>query len=258
VAPSQPTPPPPVETIQDELAVEEPLELRVGDEAIGLVLRTPGDDRDLAAGFLYTRGLVRSEKDLKHLWQKPGVANAVQIQFEDGVAFDRSRLQRNLFHAGDAVVSGMAALERVKSELPPLSSNRVRIDVLYDLASTLRRARTHFHRNGGMHAAAIFDLKGTLHMLREDVERMNAIDKSIGAMLLQGRVPLDNFILLATGRSGFEMLFKAVMSRIPIVCSNNAPSSLAVETAREMGITLLCFLPGEEMNIYTHAERIEV
>lgn len=258
VRPQPVAPPKPAETIQDELAVEEPLELRIDDHPVAMVLRTPGDDQDLAAGFLYTRGVIRSDKDLKNIWHKPTVSNAIHIAFENGVTLDRTKLHRNLFSAGEDVVSGRAALDLVKRETKPMPANRVRIDVLYDLAHKMRKARTHFHRSGGLHAAAIFDLKGTLHMLREDVERLNAIDKSIGAMLLNGRVPLENYILLATGRSGFEVVLKAVLARIPIVCSNNAPSSLAVEVAHEVGITLLCFLPGEELNVYTHAERIEV
>ncbi|MBI2900614.1 MAG: formate dehydrogenase accessory sulfurtransferase FdhD [Planctomycetes bacterium] len=258
VRPHPITPPAPPVVVQDELAVEEPLELRVADEPIAILLRTPGDDQDLAAGFLYTRGLIRSEKDVKNIWHKPGVSNTIHIQFEDGMAFDRARLERNLFLTSDSTVTSRAALDLVRSEPKPPPAVRIRIETLYDLAIRLRKARTHLHPGGGMHAAAIFDLKGTLHMFREDVERLNAIDKSIGAMLLQGRALLENYVLVCTGRTGFEAILKAVRARIPVVCSNTAPTSFAVETAREGGITLVCILPGEEMNVYTHAERIEV
>lgn len=242
------------ETIQDELGVEEPMEIRVQDQPVAQFLRTPSDDYDLAAGFLFTRGVIRSEKDLKNIWHKAESPNVVHVAFEEGFKFDAAKLRPNPFGPG---VSAKAALESLKGARVD-SSARMRIDVLYELVHTMRRARTHFHRSGGLHAAAVFDLKGTLHMLREDVERLNAIDKSVGAMLLQGRAPLDNYALLVTGRAGYEVLQKAVTSRIAVVCSNNAPSSLAVEVARETGITLICFLPGEELNVYTHAERIEV
>lgn len=242
------------ETIQDELGVEEPMEIRVNDQPVATVLRTPSDDYDLAAGYFFTRGIIRTEKDLKNIWHKAESPNIVHVAFEEGFKFDATKLRANPF---GAMVSSRAALDSMKSARLD-SPAKLRIDVLYELVHTMRRARTHFHRSGGLHAAAVFDLKGTLHMLREDVERLNAVDKSVGAMLLQGRAPLENYVLLVTGRAGFEVLQKAAMSRIPVVCSNNAPSSLAVELAREMGITLICFLPGEEMNVYTHAERIEV
>lgn len=263
VRPLPVAPPRPIETIQDELAVEDPLEIRVNGQPLTVLLRTPGDDYDLAAGFFLSRGVVRSERDftsIRHFpnSEAPEGQNVVNVIFPNSFKWDAHRLQRNLFACELTVVSARAALDRIKSEFKSPPNCRVRIDVLYNLVHTMRKARSHLHQNGGLHAAAIFDAKGVLHMLREDVERLNAVDKSVGAMLLQERLPLDNHILLASGRASFDVILKAVRIGIPVVCSINAPSSLAVELARETGVTLICFLPGDEINVYTHAERIEV
>jgi len=263
VRPHPVAPPRPVETIEDELAVEEPLEIRCDGDLLALVLRTPGDDYDLVAGYLLTRGVIHTEADLGAIRHNPEsnspeAQNVVNVKFTEGFKADLNKLHRNLFTSNGSGVSGRTALEALREEIQPPANCRVRIDALYTLVHTMRKARSHLHHNGGLHAAAIFDAKGTLHMLREDVERLNAVDKSVGAMLLQERLPLDNHILLATGRANFEVILKAARVGIPVVCSINAPSSLAVELARETGITLICFLPAEEINVYTHAERIEV
>ena len=141
----------------------------------------------------------------------------------------------------------------------PISSKlKVPLDIIYGLGHSLRKAQTLFEKTGGLHAAGVFDEHGVMYTLHEDVGRHNAVDKAIGHMLLQDRSPLDHHILMVSGRASFEIMQKAVMARMPIVCAVSAPSSLAVETAREFGVTLVGFLREDDFNVYTHAERIEV
>lgn len=248
--------------VEDVLAVEEPLEIRIHNEPISITMRTPGDDFHLAAGFLFTEGVVRSNDDIGTIrycenTENPDLRNIVNVTLAGGLKVDLARLKRNFYATSSCGICGKASIDLIRTQAPPLSdSARVRLDALFGLAGQLRRSQSVFEKTGGLHAAAIFDLKGNLLDTREDIGRHNAVDKAIGAMLLQGAAPLERNILLVSGRASFEIMQKAVMASIPIVCAVSAPSSLAVQFASECGMTLVGFLRGEEMNIYAGANRI--
>lgn len=258
----QPTPQ--HKSFEDHLAVEEPLEIRIHDESVAITMRTPGDDFALAAGFLFSEGLLRNSKDIGSIrycdnTEHPELRNIVNITFSNGNKPDLSRLRRNFYATSSCGICGKASLEQIKTLAEPLSTKmKVTLDVIYGLGQSLRKAQTLFQKTGGLHAAGIFDTRGTLHTLHEDVGRHNAVDKAVGHMLMQERFPLENHLLMVSGRASFEIMQKAVMARTPIVAAVSAPSSLAVETAREFGVTLIGFLRADDFNVYTHAERIEV
>ncbi len=251
-------------TFEDHLAVEEPLEIRVHDEPVAVTMRTPGDDLALAAGFLFTEGLVHSPRDVGSLRyvedpRHPELKNVVNFTFSSGQKPDLSSIRHNFYAASSCGVCGKASIDHVKTHAKPIQSKmRVRLDVIYGLGASLKKARVLFEKTGGLHAAGVFDEHGVLHTLHEDVGRHNAVDKAIGHMMLQDRLPLDHHILLVSGRTSFEIVQKAVMARIPMLCAVSAPSSLAVETAREFGVTLVGFLRADDFNVYTHADHIEV
>lgn len=251
-------------SFEDHLAVEEPLEIRINDEPVTVTMRTPGDDVQLAAGFLYSEGLLKNAKDigtLRHCENTSNVdlKNIVNLTYANGHKPDLSRLRRNFFSSSACGVCGKASIDQIKTLAKPIDSKlKVKLDVVYSLGHSLRKAQTLFEKTGGLHAAGVFDEKGVLFVLHEDVGRHNAVDKAIGHMLLENRVPLDHHLLMVSGRTSFEIVQKAVMARVPIVAAVSAPSSLAVDTAREFGVTLVGFLREDDFNVYTHAERIEV
>jgi len=251
-------------SFEDHLAVEEPLEIRIHDEPVVITMRTPGEDFALAAGFLYSEGLLHGPKDVGSIrycdnTQDAHQKNIVNFTYATGHKPDLARLKRNFYATSSCGICGKASIEQIKTHARPITSKiKVRLDVIYSLGHSLRKAQTLFEKTGGLHAAGVFDEQGTLHTLHEDVGRHNAVDKVIGHMLLQDRCPLDHHLLMVSGRASFEILQKAVMARMPIVCAVSAPSSLAVETAREFGVTLVGFLREDDFNVYTHAERIEV
>lgn len=259
---------------QDNLAVEEPLEIRLGYEAanklrehknISITMRTPGDDFELAAGFLFTEGIIRSAAEIdaiKHCGAPVGRAflrNTVRVDLRSGVEIDFKRLERHFYTSSSCGVCGKTSIEALQTlacpVLPPL---RPVFDaaLVHRLPEILREAQAVFERTGGLHAAALFDTKGKLHALREDVGRHNAVDKLIGSQMLAGSVPLEDYLLLVSGRASFELVQKALMAGIPILAAVGAPSSLAVELAREFKMTLLGFVRNERFNIYTGAQRI--
>ena len=249
---------------EDHLAVEEPMEIRIHDEPVSITMRTPGDDFALAAGFLFSEGFLKGPKDIGSLrycdnTQHPELKNVVNLTYASGHKPDLSRLKRNFTSNSSCGVCGKASLEQIKIHAKPIDTKlKVKLDVIYNLGHSLRKAQTLFEKTGGLHAAGVFDEHGVLYVLHEDVGRHNAVDKAIGHMLIQDRVPLDHHLLMVSGRASFEIMQKAVMARVPIVCAVSAPSSLAVETAREFGVTLVGFLRETDFNVYTHAERIEV
>jgi FdhD protein len=255
---------PHTQSFEDHLAVEEPLEIRIHDEPVAITMRTPGDDFALAAGFLFSEGLLHSPKEIGSLrycdnTQHPELKNVVNFTYASGHKPDLARLRRSFYTSSSCGICGKASIEQIKTHAKPITSKlKVRLDLIYGLGHSLRKAQTIFEKTGGLHAAGIFDEHGTLHVLHEDVGRHNAVDKSVGHMLLQDRAPLDHHILMVSGRASFEIIQKAVMARMPLVCAISAPSSLAVETAREFGVTLVGFLREDDFNVYTHAERIEV
>lgn len=244
---------------RDELAVEEPLEIRVRGRAVTITMRTPGYDAELAAGFLLTEGIVKSGRDIlrcEHCGQnEPG--NVLNVLLAPEVFVDFDRLTRHVFASSSCGLCGKATIDAVQANLPAIESSlSLNPEMIARLPDAMRSAQQTFDRTGGLHAAAIFDERGKLIVLREDVGRHNAVDKVIGHCLLKNIFPLDRHILLVSGRSSFEILQKSLAARVPVVAAVSAPSSLAVEFARESGQTLIGFLRGRRMNVYARPDRL--
>ncbi len=244
---------------QDELAEEEPLEIRIQGRAISVTMRTPGHDADLAAGFLLTEGIIRSRDDVLFInpcSQSSGY-NVLDVVLAPTVAVDFRRLTRHVFASSSCGVCGKATIDSVRGLFPPVRSNVViEPELLATFPEKMREFQATFERTGGLHAAALFDASGRLIVLREDVGRHNAVDKVVGHCLLHGPFPLDTAILLVSGRSSFEIMQKALAASVPVVAAVSAPSSLAVEFAVESGQTLVGFLRDRRMNVYSHPHRI--
>jgi FdhD protein len=247
--------------LTDSLAAEEPLEIRVGDSPVVVTMRTPGHDQELAAGFLWTEGLLDTADRLAGLREVPGQggrsSNAIDVLLRDG-GFGPERLQRNFYIGSSCGICGKAAIEAIRVRgLQPLASD-LRIDprLLCGLPGLLRGQQEIFDRTGGLHAAALFDQAGRLMAVREDIGRHNAVDKIIGWALLAGLLPLSSHILMVSGRGGFEIVQKALTAGIPVVGSVSAPSSLAVKLAREFSLTLVGFLREHRFVVYSGQTRI--
>jgi len=249
-----------LKTHPDALAIEEPLEIRVRGRSVVVTMRTPGHDRELAAGFLFTERVIRERRHLKDIAACRASLepeNTLNVFLAAGVTVDFARLTRHVFAASSCGLCGKASIEAVKQHFPPVrSAITVAANTLKALPVRMRRAQSAFALTGGLHAAVIFDAKGRLIVLREDVGRHNAVDKVLGHGFLAGKLPFDSHILLVSGRASFEIVQKALAAGISIICAVSAPSSLAVEFARESGQTLVGFLRGEGMNIYAHPERL--
>jgi FdhD protein len=245
----------------DDVACEEPLEIRVRGRAVSVTMRSPGHDAELAAGFLLTEGVVRERADILDIRpcdrDDPEAENKLNVLLAPLVHVDFDRLTRHVFASSSCGVCGKATIDSVRQQLPSIAAT-VTIDAatLLSLPALMRSAQLAFERTGGLHAAALFDAAGKLIILREDVGRHNATDKVIGHALLQN-LPLDEAVLLVSGRSSFEIMQKALAARIPIVAAVSAPSSLAVAFARDSGQTLVGFLRDRRMNVYAHPERIK-
>jgi FdhD protein len=243
----------------DEVVEEEPLEIRVRGRAISVTMRTPGHDAELAAGFLLTEGIIRRREDvlsIKHCAHNRE-QNVLNVLVPRDLAVDFQQLTRHVFASSSCGLCGKATIESIHAQFPPVRSDLV-IDarILTTLPVTMRAAQATFDRTGGLHAAAVFDPSGRMIVLREDVGRHNAVDKVIGHCLLSGFYPLEGQILVVSGRSSFEIMQKALAARIPVVAAVSAPSSLAVKFADESGQTLIGFLRGDRMNVYSHSRRI--
>ena len=243
----------------DLLAPEEPLEIRVRGRPISVTMRTPGHDDELAAGFLLTEGVVASAADIAGIdgCARNEAGNVIDARLDPFVHVDFERLTRHVFGASSCGLCGKATIEAVMTRCGPVQSD-VRFDVrlLGRLPAALRSVQPTFDQTGGLHAAALFDERGELLVAREDIGRHNAVDKVLGHALLGGWLPLGRCILLVSGRASFEIMQKAAAGGVPVVASVSAPSSLAVEFAREMNQTLVGFLRGESMNVYSHSWRI--
>lgn len=247
----------------DSLATEEPLEIRVGGRSLAVTMRTPGNDFELAAGFLVTEGLVGGGSDIARISYCPGAEtqeyNVLDATLAAGVEAPGASAARPFLTTSSCGLCGKASIDTVRSKSrfevrdDPL---RVAPEVLCGLPGKLRAAQAVFERTGGLHAAGLFDADGELVCLREDVGRHNAFDKVIGWAALGGRLPLRGHVLLASGRASFELVQKALMAGVPLLAAVSAPSSLAAELAEEAGLTLVGFLRGETMNIYTHPARV--
>jgi FdhD protein len=250
----------------DVLAVEEPLEVRLGCDvggrrvhrAVSITMRTPGHDLELAVGFLFTESVIVAREQVAGV-RACGGGNVARVDLHAGVAVDLSRLERHFYTSSSCGVCGKASLEAVRvcsRHRPPEGRPVVESTVIHRLPEALRRSQAVFDRTGGLHAAALFDTCGNLLCVREDVGRHNALDKLIGAQFLAGRTPLREGVLLVSGRASFELVQKAAVAGIPILAAVGAPSSLAVSLAREHGLTVLGFVRQDRFNIYTGAQRI--
>ena len=246
----------------DLLAVEEPLEIRIGGTPLTVTMRTPGDDIDLAAGFLFGEGLLNPSVDLRQIRMCDENVADVTLEVAAGDvarATDARRAQRNFLTTSACGVCGKDSIEsiRVRSRYD-IAADPVQVSpgVLTSLPDRLRDAQRVFASTGGLHAAGLFTPDGTVLVLREDVGRHNAVDKVIGWALRGGRLPLAGHILLVSGRASFELVQKATVAGIPVLAAVSAPSSLAVGLAEEAGMTLVGFLRGTSMNAYTGAHRL--
>lgn len=258
---------------RDAVAVEEPLEIRLStqqdgrwvERSISITMRTPGHDFELAVGFLFGEGIIRSDQEIDELSYCVGSDkadqeyNIVNVRLKPGVAFDMKRLERHFYTTSSCGVCGKASLEALALQGCSALANddlQVTREIISRLPEALRAAQAVFERTGGLHAAGLFDRDGQLLSLREDVGRHNAVDKLIGEQVLSGKVPLKQRIMLVSGRASFELMQKALVASVPIVAAVGAPSSLAVALAREYGMTLAGFVRGESFNIYAGAGRI--
>ena len=251
----------------DQLATEEPLEIRLvsPQKTVAVTMRTPGADFELAAGFLYSEGVVSSREDIDRISYCVDADvdgeqryNIVNVALREGVSVDLPPLERHFFTTSACGVCGRASLEALRSREYPVIPDgpEVSAAVIYSLPDQLRSAQRVFSTTGGLHAAGLFDAQGTLLSVREDVGRHNALDKLVGSAILSNELPLNNRIVMVSGRSSFEILQKCLAAGVPIVCAVSAPSSLAVALAREFGITLVGFLRGERFNIYAGKQRL--
>jgi FdhD protein len=274
------------EHLDDLLAVEEPLEIRLGlrengkliQRAISITMRTPGDDQALAAGFLFTEGIVTSGeqiKSIRHCGSVSGTlatarvsnfaardpfhySNTIRIELAEGVEVDLKRLDRHFYTSSSCGVCGKSSIEALKTGARPLTDDGLTItrDVIHSMPDALRGSQDIFDQTGGLHASALFKSNGSIDTVKEDVGRHNALDKVIGEKFFAGALPLGDRILLVSGRASFELVQKALMAGIPVLAAVGAPSSLAVELAREFGMTLIGFVRDHRFNIYCGNERI--
>jgi FdhD protein len=254
----------------DLVVVEEPLEIRLGygemdarqQKSVSVTMRSPTHDFDLALGFLYSEGIIKSYNQILSIKYcvdagKQATENIVRVELKPDVIINAQSLQRNFYATSSCGVCGKASIEAIDQlicELPQQKLEtqpfQINPDLLLQLPHTLSQHQKTFEYTGGLHAAALFDLEGNLMLLREDIGRHNALDKIIGNALTQDLLPLQNKILLMSSRASFELIQKAAMARIPVVATIGAPSSLAVQMAKQFGITLIGFLRGEQFNVY--------
>jgi FdhD protein len=246
------------ECVTDEVAIEEPLEIRIAGESIATTMRTPGHDEELAAGFLLSEAIVRLRADLKTLSATSD--NAVDVELAPAVKFTRASSQRFGTISSSCGLCGKTSIEFIRQQFRPIDfaddAAHLAEATLLELPKRLRAGQGNFARTGGIHAAGIFDLSGNLLVVREDIGRHNAVDKAIGRALLDDLLPLSRHVLVVSGRSSLEIVQKALAAGIPIVAAVSAPSSLAINFARECGQTLIGFLRPPTFNVYSHVERI--
>jgi FdhD protein len=248
-----------LERIADELAVEQPLEIRVRGRAISVTMRTPGHDEELAAGFLLTENVISTAGEVLKIsiCDRNEEGNVVNVQLAPEVKVDFQSLTRHVFASSSCGLCGKATIDAVAQRFAPVTSDAVfSARMIALLPEHMRSSQETFDRTGGLHAAAIFDHGGNLLILREDVGRHNAVDKVLGHAVLNGWLPLNRHILLVSGRSSFEIMQKSLAAGLPVVAAVSAPSSLAVEFAEQNGQTLVGFLRENRMNVYSHPRRV--
>ena len=245
--------------VPDELAVEEPLEVRVRNRAVSVTMRTPGHDAELAAGFLLTEGVISSRADVLSVdpCAHAKVGNVVNVVLAPEAKADFEQLTRHVFTSSSCGLCGKATIDSVFARFPPVRSDlTIDATTLLALPERLRDAQPTFDRTGGLHGVGVFTATGELVVAREDVGRHNAVDKVLGYALLNGLLPLDRHVLMVSGRVSFEIVQKALAARIPVVAAVSAPSTLAADFADESGQTLVGFLRDGRMNVYAHAGRV--
>jgi len=256
---------------RDHVVTEEPMEIRVltrengrvARHSISVTMRTPGHDLELAAGFLFTEGVVHDPGEIEGIDHCPAPAaapgpNVVNVSLREGTPFDPARFTRNVYTTSSCGVCGKTSLElvRVAGGRRVEGAFTVEGALLADLPNRLRTHQAVFARTGGLHAAALYDREGRVLLVREDVGRHNALDKIVGRRWLDGELPLADSLLLLSGRTGFELVQKAILGGIPLVASVGAPTSLALEMAEEFGLTVVGFLTPEGFNVYTGHHRV--
>jgi len=251
----------------DLLAIEEPLEVQISyvsdgvrvRKSISVTMRTPGQDKELGVGFIFTEGIIRHPKQIESIRSGPLEGNKVLIALKDNEIPNLPSTERNFYTTSSCGVCGKSSIDAIKTVSAYGKQNdRITVDsrILLRLTRELEKQQSIFLSTGGLHASALFDLEGRFLMLREDVGRHNALDKVLGALFLQDELPLDNKILLLSGRASFELIQKAAMAGIRIIAAIGAPSSLAVDLAEESNITLAGFLRRDTFNIYSGHERL--
>ncbi len=246
----------------DAVAVEEPLEIRVEGRPVAVVMRTPGHDRELVAGFLVTEGVLRSPDDVFEIspcgeTQPEATGNVMEVLLRNPDRAALDQLTRHVFSASSCGICGKATIESIFANFPPVPPGETcRWETLRDLPGRLREVQANFDQTGGLHASGLFSLEGEFQLLREDVGRHNALDKVIGHQFLEGSLPLHRSILLVSGRISFELTQKALAAGIPVVAGISAPSSLAIELARDSGITLAGCRRPPGCDLYTHPGRV--
>jgi FdhD protein len=253
---------------EEQLTMEEPLEVRVDNQNVAVIMRTPGNDHELAMGFLFSEGVIQRAEDvaaveMAHDDEGLPLENVVNVRLHSSMQACAAPTQPAAFERHFTVSSscglcGKNSIADLLVSTPPLETDSLRISAstLYTLSEQLRTEQRVFQYTGGLHAAGLFTTTGAMALLREDIGRHNAVDKLVGHGLLHGLYPYSNFVLLVSGRTSFEILQKALLARIPCVAAISAPSSLAVELAEKSGITLIGFLRDQSMNVYTHPERV--
>ena len=253
----------------DNVAVEEPLEIQLAystptgrmQKNIAVTMRTPGNDEELAAGFLFTEGIIKNSSAIEEVKKNHHDENLIMITLHENEIPILANAARNFYSTSSCGICGKASIEAIRTVSQYVNekeSINVEASLFYNLQDQLKKQQKVFEDTGGIHASALFDLDGNFIMLREDVGRHNALDKVIGATLLNNQLPLINYILLLSGRASFELVQKALMAGIKIIAAVGAPSSLAVELAREAGITLIGFLKNDRFNIYSGQQRIKL
>ena len=256
----------------DLLAVEEPLQIKLGfgdvnnrqKMDLAVTMRTPGHDIELTAGFLISEGIVSSDSDILHIehckkgLKKTEIGNVVRVELNEGVDFNQEKFQRNFSSTSSCGICGISSIESVRKQVQHQFrfDSTIDYEVINSLPDKLNNHQVAYNHTGAIHAAALFDLNGEISLCREDIGRHNAMDKVIGAAFFKGQHQLNDKVLFLSGRVGFELVQKAVMSGVPMVAAVGAPSSLAVELAKDTGMTLLGFVREGSFNIYCGEKRI--
>ena len=249
--------------VDDQLAAEEPLEIRIGGTPLTVMMRTPGHERELALGFLFGEGIIRGLPDVAAVnilpnGEHPDLQNILDVELAASAPGVDRRWQRNFVSASSCGLCGVSTIDAIHEAAPPLADDGLTIDaeVIYGLDARLRAEQAIFARTGGLHGAGLFSADGEAVVVREDIGRHNAVDKVIGYALEHGLIPLDRHILMVSGRTSFEIVQKSLQARIPVLVAVSAPSSLARDLAQTSNQTLIGFLRGRRLNIYSGRQRV--